>query len=72
MCRLLQVNSIESSGSDGVVKYVEEALASRRSSTRQLMRTLERSIDAQSAKTESIAQHLHANASTEGWKYIYD
>ena len=38
----------------------------RHSATRELMRILEDTIDAQRAKTESIAQALHGKPSAEG------
>lgn len=65
LCRLLQVNSIESSSKDGIFQYVEEALASRRASARELMKFLEEVIDGQRMKTESIAEALHEKLSAE-------
>lgn len=65
LCRLLEADFIESSGNDGTIKYIEEALASRRSSTRQLMKFLEDTIEAQRARTVSIAQALHGKLSAE-------
>ncbi|GAV81523.1 zf-C3HC4_3 domain-containing protein [Cephalotus follicularis] len=65
LCRLLGVDSIEGSGSDGIVKFVEEALASRHAFSRELMKFLEENIDAQKAKTESIAQALLGKLSAE-------
>ncbi|KAJ4724084.1 E3 ubiquitin protein ligase [Melia azedarach] len=65
LCRVLQVNSIESSGTDGIFQYVDNALASRHSSTKELMKFLEDVIDAQREKTESIAHTLHGKLSAE-------
>lgn len=68
LCRLLRVNSIENSGNEGIAKYVEEALASRHSSTKELMKFLEGVIDAQRVKTYSVAQTLQGKLSAEGQK----
>lgn len=65
LCRLLQVNSIESSSKDGILQYVEEALASRHSSARELMKFIEEVIDAQRMKTKSIAEAFHEKLSAE-------
>ncbi|KAJ9153358.1 hypothetical protein P3X46_026806 [Hevea brasiliensis] len=65
LCRLLGTDSIQSGGNNGIVGYVEEALSSRHSSTMKLMKILEDTIDAQRVKTESIAQALLGNLSTE-------
>lgn len=65
LCRLLQVNSIESSSKDGILQYVEEALASRHSSARELMKFIEEVIDAQRVKTKSIAEAFHEKLSAE-------
>lgn len=65
LCRLLQVNSIESSSKDGILQYVEEALASRHSSARELMKFIEKVIDAQRVKTKSIAEAFHEKLSAE-------
>lgn len=62
------MNSIESSGTDGIFQYVDNALASRHSSTKELMKFLEDVIDAQREKTESIAHTLHGKLSAEGQK----
>ena len=66
--RLLETDSVESNGNDGIIKYVEEALALRHSSTLELMKSLEDTIDAQRVKTENIAQALHGKLSAEGQK----
>ncbi|XP_015581901.2 E3 ubiquitin-protein ligase BRE1-like 2 isoform X1 [Ricinus communis] len=66
LCRLLGIDSIPTSNrNNGIVGYVEEALLSRHSSTVKLMKVLEDMIDAQRAKTESIAQALLGKLSTE-------
>jgi E3 ubiquitin-protein ligase BRE1 len=67
LCRLLQVDSLDTSKSDEVVRKVEEALALRHSSTMELMGLFENTIDTQKTKAESISQSLHAVKSTEGW-----
>ncbi|KAJ0083929.1 hypothetical protein Patl1_29941 [Pistacia atlantica] len=63
--RLLRVNSIENTGNKGIAKYVEEALAPRHSSTKELMKFLEDVIEAQRVKTESVAQTLQGKLSAE-------
>lgn len=65
LCRLLQKNSIPRDGTDGSINYIKEALASRQASTRELMKLLEDTIDAQRAKLEDIAQTLQGNQSAE-------
>lgn len=66
LCRLLQKDSVEANGNEGIFRYIEEALASRHASTRELLTLLEDSVDAQRAKTESIARALNGNLSTKG------
>ncbi|KAK3010343.1 hypothetical protein RJ639_010945 [Escallonia herrerae] len=66
LCRLLESDSIESIGNDGSLVFIKEALASRHSYTRQLMRLLQDTIEVQRAKTEKIMQALHGNPSAEG------
>ncbi|KAL6000782.1 hypothetical protein ACLOJK_006508 [Asimina triloba] len=56
---------IESSDSNGTIKHVEEALASRHLSTVELMKYLEESIDAQRSKTESLSVTLRGELSSE-------
>lgn len=68
LCRLLETDTVESNGNDGIVKYVEEALALRHSSTLELMKSLEDTIDAQRVKTENMALALHGTLSAEGQK----
>ncbi|KAJ6713454.1 E3 UBIQUITIN-PROTEIN LIGASE BRE1 [Salix purpurea] len=65
LCRLLKTDSIQSNDNDGIVRSVEEALASRHSSTMELMKFLEDTIDAQRAKTDSIAEELNGKLYTE-------
>ncbi|KAG7600599.1 Zinc finger RING-type [Arabidopsis suecica] len=65
LCRLLQVDSLDTSNSDEVVRKVEEALALRHSSTMELMGLFENTIATQRAKAESISQNLHAVKSAE-------
>lgn len=66
LCRLLQVDSLDTRNSDDVVRKVEEALALRHSSTMELMGLFEKTIATQRAKAESISQNLHAVKSAEG------
>lgn len=68
LCRLLNKDSIEANGNEGTIKYVEEALASRREITRSLLTALEDSINVQRAKTEHVARALDGNLSSEGQK----
>ncbi|KAK7826783.1 e3 ubiquitin-protein ligase bre1-like 2 [Quercus suber] len=65
LCRLLQRDSIEANGSDEIIRYVEDALALRHSSTRELLKILQDSIDDQRVRTESIARALHGKLSSE-------
>ncbi|CAA2954782.1 E3 ubiquitin- ligase BRE1-like 2 [Olea europaea subsp. europaea] len=65
LCRLLQTNSIPRDGADRSIDYIKEALASRQASTRELMKLLEDTINAQRAKLEDIAQALQGNQSAE-------
>ena len=66
LCRLLHKDSIESEGNAGIIKYVEDALASRHASARELMKALEDSVGAQISKTDSIARTLAGDLSSEG------
>ncbi|KAK2976991.1 hypothetical protein RJ640_019211, partial [Escallonia rubra] len=66
LCRLLESDSIESIGNDGSLVYIKEALASRHSYTRQLMKLLQDTIEVQRAKTEKIMQALLGKPSAEG------
>lgn len=68
LCRLLERDSIEANGNDEIIKYVEEALALRHSSTIELLKLLEDTINDQREKTENIAQALHGKLSSEGQK----
>ncbi|OVA20693.1 hypothetical protein BVC80_881g49 [Macleaya cordata] len=65
LCILLESGSIERSGGNGTVKYVEEALSARRSSTRDLMKYLEHTINTQRAQTDDFKLSLHGNLSEE-------
>ncbi|XP_027180754.1 E3 ubiquitin-protein ligase BRE1-like 2 isoform X1 [Coffea eugenioides] len=70
LCRLLQTNAIESTGSDGANGYIKEGLARRQASTRALMRLLEDAIEAQRAKIENISQAFHGKSSAEDFVLI--
>nr|DAD42139.1 TPA_asm: hypothetical protein HUJ06_000369 [Nelumbo nucifera] len=65
LCRLLEAGPVETNGTNDIIKYVEEALALRHSSTLSLMKCLEDTIDSQRAKTNTIASTLHGNLSSE-------
>ncbi|KAG2675137.1 hypothetical protein I3760_13G171400 [Carya illinoinensis] len=65
LCRLLKRDSIDVIGNEEIIKYVEEALALRHSSTIELLKLLEDTIDDQRVKTESIARTLHGKLSSE-------
>uniref|UniRef100_A0A1J3GFQ3 E3 ubiquitin protein ligase n=1 Tax=Noccaea caerulescens TaxID=107243 RepID=A0A1J3GFQ3_NOCCA len=65
LCRLLQVNSIDTRNSVEVVRKVEEALDLRHSSTMELMGVFENTIATQRAKAEGISRNLHAVKSAE-------
>ncbi|KAM7523180.1 hypothetical protein LguiA_013082 [Lonicera macranthoides] len=65
LCRVLESDSIESSGNDESLVYIKEALALRHSSTRELMKVLEDTIESQRAKTQSISQALIGKPSAE-------
>ncbi|XP_056175933.1 E3 ubiquitin-protein ligase BRE1-like 2 isoform X1 [Syzygium oleosum] len=65
LCRLLQTDSIASTSGDGIIEFVEEALALRKSSTFELMKLLEDTIGAESSKTMTISQNLQARVSAE-------
>ncbi|XP_058108518.1 E3 ubiquitin-protein ligase BRE1-like 2 isoform X2 [Magnolia sinica] len=65
LCGLLQTGPIESNDANETIKHVEEALASRHSSTMELMKYLEETIDAQRAKTESLSPTLGGKLSAE-------
>ncbi|KAK6141284.1 hypothetical protein DH2020_024968 [Rehmannia glutinosa] len=65
LCRLLETDAIQSSENDGSIGYVKEVLASRQTSTRELMKLLEDSIDSQRAKFEDIAKILLGKPSAE-------
>ncbi|KAK6141297.1 hypothetical protein DH2020_024966 [Rehmannia glutinosa] len=65
LCRLLETDAIQSSENDGSIGYVKEVLASRQTSTRELMKLLEDAIDSQRAKFEDIAKILLGKPSAE-------
>ncbi|WCJ32437.1 E3 ubiquitin-protein ligase BRE1-like 2 [Euphorbia peplus] len=65
LCRLLGAESIECCDNNETVRYVEETLSSRHSSTMKLMKILEDAIDSQRLETESIAQALLGKLSAE-------
>jgi len=66
LCRLIQKDSIEGSSNDEITNHVEEALALRRLSTRELLKLIQDTIDGQMERIEDIGQVLHGDLSTEG------
>ncbi|KAE9596238.1 hypothetical protein Lal_00048646 [Lupinus albus] len=65
LCNLIQKDCVEGSCNDEIVNYVEEALSLRQSSTLELLKLLQDTIDAQREKIGSIAQVLHGDLSSE-------
>lgn len=65
LCRLIQKDSIKGTTDAEIINYVEEALALRQSSTRELLKHLQDSIDDRIQRTGSIAQILHGDLSSE-------
>ncbi|XVF69769.1 hypothetical protein PTKIN_Ptkin11bG0108500 [Pterospermum kingtungense] len=65
LCRLLEMDFVDSSGNDRVANYVEQVLSARHSSTRELITSLEDIIAAERVKTDSLARSLHGNLSAE-------
>ncbi|KEH42364.1 putative aminoacyltransferase, E1 ubiquitin-activating enzyme [Medicago truncatula] len=65
LCRLIQKDSIEGSSNDEITNYVEEALALRRLSTRELLKLIQDTVDDQMERIEDIGQVLQGDLSTE-------
>ncbi|CAA7401290.1 unnamed protein product [Spirodela intermedia] len=65
LCRLLQAENIEKSKQSEIIKYIQEALAVRHSSTMVLMRGLQEAIDAQQTKLDGLELAAHGNLSSE-------
>ncbi|XP_068659887.1 E3 ubiquitin-protein ligase BRE1-like 2 isoform X2 [Aristolochia californica] len=65
LCRLLEKNHIERTGANATVKYVEDTLAARHSSTMDLMKYLEVTISSQRAIFESLSLSLSEKLSGE-------
>ncbi|KAM2274677.1 hypothetical protein ACFX1S_044448 [Malus domestica] len=63
--RLLQQDSLEANGNDEIVKYVEETLALRHTSTMNLLELLEHAIHAHREKTMNISHTLDGKISSE-------
>ncbi|KAB2616974.1 E3 ubiquitin-protein ligase BRE1-like 2 [Pyrus ussuriensis x Pyrus communis] len=63
--RLLQQDSLEANGNDEIVKYVEETLALRHTSTMDLLELLEQPIYAHREKTKNISHTLDGKISSE-------
>lgn len=66
LCRILNKDFIESSGSGVSITDVKEALDFRCSYTRELMTSLKDALDAQSSKLEEVANALDVIPSAEG------
>lgn len=67
LSRLIQKDFIESNNHDEVINFVEEALALRQSSTRELLKLLENAIDSQIERTYCMTQSFKGLTS-EGQK----
>ncbi|XP_028794686.1 E3 ubiquitin-protein ligase BRE1-like 2 [Neltuma alba] len=65
LSRLVQKDFIETNNHDEVISFVEEALALRQSSTRELLKLLEDTIDAQIERTYCITQGLEGSTSED-------
>nr|GEY33547.1 E3 ubiquitin-protein ligase BRE1-like 2 isoform X1 [Tanacetum cinerariifolium] len=65
LCRLLKSDSIGKDGSEESLAYIKESLALRHSSTLELMKLIEDTIQILMAKIESIGQSMHDNLSAE-------
>ncbi|XP_022001160.1 E3 ubiquitin-protein ligase BRE1-like 2 isoform X2 [Helianthus annuus] len=63
--RLFQTDSIGTNGSEELLDYIKESLLLRHSSTLDLMRLIENTIQILMAKIVSIDQSLHENSSVE-------
>ncbi|PSR86888.1 E3 ubiquitin-protein ligase BRE1-like [Actinidia chinensis var. chinensis] len=71
LCRLLEIDTIESARKDGSLKCIKDSLDTRIFSTQELMILLEDTIDAQTTKIECVAQTLHGKSSAEGQKPLW-
>ncbi|XP_027333941.1 E3 ubiquitin-protein ligase BRE1-like 2 isoform X2 [Abrus precatorius] len=65
LCRLIQKDSMEGISQDEIINYVQEALTLRQSSTRELLKLLQDTIDYQMERTASIAQVLDGDLLSE-------
>ncbi|KAE9614953.1 putative aminoacyltransferase, E1 ubiquitin-activating enzyme [Lupinus albus] len=65
LCKLIQKDSVEGSSIEEIINYVEEALALRQSSTFELLKLLQDTIDAQRERIDSVSQVLHGDVSSE-------
>nr|XP_043606735.1 E3 ubiquitin-protein ligase BRE1-like 2 [Erigeron canadensis] len=65
LCRLLRSDSIGISGSEERLSYIKEALALRHSSTLNLVKSIEDTIQVLIAQIETINLSLHGNLSAE-------
>ncbi|KAG9155694.1 hypothetical protein Leryth_003973 [Lithospermum erythrorhizon] len=64
LCRLLQSTS-RSNGDGGSISHIKASLALRHSSTLELMKSLEDTIDAEKSKVENVASLLQGEQSSE-------
>lgn len=65
LCKLLEVDAIESSNTAGSLLYIKEGLANRISSTGALMKLLGDAIDKQRAEIETISNAFEGDSSLE-------
>ncbi|MQM12666.1 hypothetical protein Taro_045585 [Colocasia esculenta] len=65
LCRLLRTNHIEKGDGNGIIKYVQEALARRHSSTMDLLKHLQETIDAQQTKLDALESNICGKLSRE-------
>ncbi|KAL1307880.1 hypothetical protein HN51_049776 [Arachis hypogaea] len=65
LCRLIQKDSVDGNSIGERINYVEESLALRRSSTLELLKLLQDTMEAQMERIDSIAQVLHGELSSE-------
>lgn len=66
LCRLLETDSVDNIENEGSLKNIKAALDKRILSTRESMKTLEDTINAQKPIIEGVAQALRGNLCAEG------
>ncbi|WOL14203.1 E3 ubiquitin-protein ligase [Canna indica] len=65
LCRLIRANPAEKGGGNAIVNFVQEALASRHSTTTDLMKYVLEMINSRRAKNECLSSDLHGKLSPE-------